>query len=101
MVLAVGGPDVTEAANGEDALDALAAGPRPDAVLLDIRMPGIDGWEVLRRVRADPSLEGLPVVVFTAHLAAREDAPNGADFDRLVTKPFDPDDLLGAVEAVM
>jgi CheY-like chemotaxis protein len=102
MVLSVGGHDVVEASTGEEALDALEIGPRPDAVLLDIRMPGIDGWEVLRRVRAHPTLSSLPVVVFTAHLSARED-PMGdlPAYDRFLTKPFEPDDLLGAVEEAM
>ena len=102
MVLKVGGHEVLEAASGEEALDALEVGPRPDAVLLDIRMPGIDGWEVLRRVRAHPLHSSLPVVVFTAHLSARED-PSGdlPSYDRFLTKPFEPDDLLGAIEEAM
>ena len=102
MILTVAGHDVAEASTGEEALAALEDGLKPDAVLLDIRMPGIDGWEVLRRVRAHPRLSTLPVVIFTAHLSARED-PGGdlPSYDRFLTKPFDPDELLGAVEEVM
>ena len=100
LVLTTGGHDVLEAASGEEALASLANGARPDAVLLDIRMPGIDGWEVLRRLRADPDLEALPVVIFTAHLSARDEAPT-ATYSHFLTKPFEPDELLGAVESAM
>ena len=100
LVLTTGGHEVLEAASGEEALASLATGPRPDAVLLDIRMPGIDGWEVLRRLRADPDLEALPVVIFTAHLSARDEAP-AASYSHFLTKPFEPDELLGAVESAM
>src|SRR5882757_1977944 len=73
VVLTSAGYDVIEASSGEEALAALSDDVLPDAVLLDIRMPGIDGWETLRRLRADKS--ALPVVIFTAHLAAAKDAP--------------------------
>jgi two-component system, response regulator len=64
------------ARSGEQALEllgraALAAGPLPDLVLLDLRMPGMDGFEVLRRVRGDDRLRALPVVALTS--SERED----------------------------
>jgi CheY-like chemotaxis protein len=73
-------PDVSVqldvARSGEQALEllgraALAAAPLPDLVLLDLRMPGMDGFEVLRRVRGDDRLRGLPVVALTS--SERED----------------------------
>jgi CheY-like chemotaxis protein len=54
--------EVVEAASGELALD-IASARRPALVVLDIMLPGIDGWEVLRRLRSDPELADVPVVV--------------------------------------
>ncbi len=93
---------VKEVTSGEEALAALHAGEAPDVLLLDVRMPGIDGWEVLREIRGDPSLESLPVVVFTADMGARSEAPSVLRAgDVLITKPFQADDLLRAVQAAV
>lgn len=101
VILNSAGYDVDEAESGEEAL-AHIRDQVPDAVLLDVRMPGIDGWEVLRQLRGRPSLESLPVVVFTAHVTARDEAPETLrDYEHLVTKPFQPDDLLRAIEAAI
>src|SRR3979411_2113173 len=62
LVLTSAGYDVIEAESGEAALAHLEGDQRPDAVLLDVRMRGIDGWETLRRLRNDPSASDLPVV---------------------------------------
>jgi CheY-like chemotaxis protein len=68
-------------------------------VLLDVRMPGIDGWEVLRQLRSNEDGPVVPVVVFTAHLLARDDAPpEWRSYEHFLTKPFRPDELLEAVE---
>ena len=97
VVLSSAGYDVREAASGEEALEQLTGDELPDAVLLDVRMPGIDGWETLQRLRKDQT--ELPVVIFTAHLAAREDAPHPwKEYEHFLTKPFNPDALLGAVK---
>ena len=99
MVLQVDGFDVDEVATGEAALEALDR-QRPDLLLLDVRLPGIGGWEVLHRVRADPALSGLPVVLFTADLGASSEAPEHLEAGEvLLTKPFRADDLLAAVRA--
>lgn len=99
VVLTSGGHEVLEAESGEAALALLERGPTPDVILVDLRMPGIDGWELLSRVRGDPALENLPVVVFTAHMAARDEAPQELrGYEHLITKPFKPDELLSAVE---
>jgi CheY-like chemotaxis protein len=98
LVLASAGYEVIEADSGEAALAHLQGDHRPDAVLLDVRMRGIDGWETLRRLRTDPSQSDLPVVIFTAQLSASKDAPNPwKDYEHFLTKPFDPDGLLAAV----
>jgi len=98
VVLTSAGYDVIEAESGEAALAALEGDPRPDAVLLDLRMRGIDGWETLRRLRKEPSASTLPVVIFTAQLSSASEAPRPwKDYEHFLTKPFDPDGLLEAV----
>jgi two-component system cell cycle response regulator DivK len=67
LVLEMAGHEVVEAATGEEGL-ALARRVRPDAVLTDMSLPGlIDGYEVTRRMRADPELKDLPILAITAH----------------------------------
>jgi two-component system OmpR family response regulator len=95
VVLRSAGHEVAEAASGEEAL-ALLASRRPDAMLLDVRMPGMGGWAVLDHVRKVH--HDLPVVVFTADVSARTDAPGPwRPADHLLVKPFGPDQLLAAV----
>jgi CheY-like chemotaxis protein len=102
LVLTSAGYEVIEAESGEAALAHLESDRRPDAVLLDVRMQGIDGWETLRRLRKDPSGSDLPVVIFTAQLSAASDAPKPwKDYEHFLTKPFDPDGLLEAVRAAI
>jgi CheY-like chemotaxis protein len=99
MVLTAADFEVWEVPSGEAALAELADGRSPDVVLLDLRMPGLDGWQVLRHLRSDPGLVDLPVVVFTADLDGRAEA--SAELrpgDVLITKPFQADDLLQAVQ---
>jgi CheY-like chemotaxis protein len=65
MMLEAEGHDVTLVGSGEDAL-AYLAGNRPRLVIVDVSLPGISGLDVLRHVRADPNLRGVPVIVDTA-----------------------------------
>jgi putative two-component system response regulator len=102
LVLGAAEFDVMEVDSGASAMAELEAGRTPDVILLDVRMPGLDGWAMLRRLRADPKLEHLPVVVFTADMSARSEAPAELrDGDVLITKPFQADDLLHAVQAAV
>jgi CheY-like chemotaxis protein len=85
--------DVRDYESGPAALDALAAaaaGARlPDVVLTDIDMPGMDGLEVLRRIRDTPALTGLPVVALTAHaMRGYREQLLAAGFDGYVSKPI-------------
>jgi len=101
LVLTSAGFTVLEASSGEEALSLLDSEPAPDAVLLDVRMKGIDGWETLSRLRGS-SERHPPVVIFTADLSARQDAPGEwKDYEHFITKPFEPDRLLAAVNEAM
>jgi CheY-like chemotaxis protein len=71
---------------------------RPDAVVLDIRLPGIDGLAVLAHVRSSASLEAIPVVLCSAHATGNPLDVSGADgLTTFVEKPFHPDRLVAAV----
>ena len=93
-----GAHEICEFANGAGALAAFAAA-RPDLVLLDISLPGMDGLEILAHIRADAALAGLRVIALTAHaMAGDREKYLGAGFDDYVTKPIiDETVLLGAI----
>lgn len=96
------GYEVTTAADGASALRA-AADRRPDAIFLDVLMPGLDGWAVLRELKAaDARLADVPVVMVTA-LSQSEERLRGAieGAVRYLTKPFHPRDLLSALDDVL
>jgi CheY-like chemotaxis protein len=82
------GHEVRTAADGAAALDCLSNGWAPCVIFMDLRMPGMDGWELTRRLRADSRWRDLPVVVVAAHFRIdREAAEIGAA--AWLQKPFD------------
>lgn len=86
--------DVVEYESGPEALAGIAADV-PALVLLDISLPGMDGTEVLRRLREDPELLRLPVIALTAHaMAGDREKYLGMGFDAYVTKPIVDENLL-------
>ncbi|MBT8198564.1 MAG: response regulator [Acidimicrobiia bacterium] len=93
--------DLHAAADGYEAVEAISR-LRPDVVVLDIGLPGIDGWEVLERLRADPETALARVLVLTAHaepeVAAQAVAATADDF---MTKPFKPGVLKASVERLL
>ena len=92
-ILEAGGYSVAEAADGTQALELARQNP-PDIVLLDIMMPGIDGYEVARQLKADVATKAIPVVMVTA-LDDRESRLRGleAGAEEFVTKPVDRNEL--------
>lgn len=93
------GHEVTTASNGAEALERIRQW-RPDAVLLDLMMPGVDGWEFLNQYRLDASCRGIPLAVLSA-------APNALTaLDEpgvlaVVPKPFELNALLDTVETLI
>ena len=88
------GWEMEEAENGTDALAKLETG-RFDYVLLDISMPGMDGEEVCRRIRANDAIKHLLVIAYTAHaLESERQRIMGAGFNDIVIKPVTMDTLL-------
>lgn len=95
------GYSVDEAKDGKEALEKLQQ-IKPDLVILDIMMPYVDGFEVLRRMRKDPELANIPVIMLTAK--GGEDDPKTAlelGANGFLTKPFSPIKLLEEVRRVI
>ncbi|MEA3510632.1 MAG: response regulator [Actinomycetota bacterium] len=95
------GADMRFAEDGLIGLDA-ARKMVPDAIILDIGLPGLDGWEVLSQLRSAPETVDIRVLVLTAHAQpemADRAAAGGAD--AFMTKPFRPSDLRDSVEALL
>jgi CheY-like chemotaxis protein len=92
-VLRLAGFDVTTAANGAEALAILARGP-VGAILLDLRMPVLDGWSFLRHRASDPDLSATPVIILSGEPL---DTAVAASADLWLTKPFDESGLIAAV----
>jgi len=89
--------EVIEAVDGEAGL-AAAAAHRPDLVLMDIQLPGIDGYEVTRRLKADTLLRAIPVIAVTSYaLAGEADTARAAGCDAYIPKPYSPRELLAKV----
>ena len=77
-LLITAGFDLIEAENGEDAV-ALAQASRPNLILMDIQLPLLDGYEATRRIKADPDLKSIPIIVVTSYaLSGDEEAPGSA-----------------------
>ena len=91
---------VVQASSGKEALQVIMGAEPPDMVLLDIMMPDMDGYEVLRRIRQHPPTASIPVIFLTA-LASRQDERLGMDLGAIdyLTKPVDPEQVLQRVEA--
>jgi DNA-binding response OmpR family regulator len=95
------GMDVLEAADGRTGLD-LARDQQPDVVLLDVMMPGLDGWRVAEELLDDDRTRGIPIIFLTARAEFRDRARGldigGVDY---VTKPFNPLDLAQLVRGLL
>jgi len=88
---------VAEARSGAEAID-VARRVQPNIILMDLSMPGMDGWEATRRLRADPATGNTIIVAVTAHAFSREqEAARAAGCDVVISKPFDLSALADAL----
>ena len=93
---------VDGANGGKEGLEAMRRDP-PDAVLLDIMMPEMDGWEVYKEMQSDDNLKDIPVIIVTARNSSFEEiiARERAGVSDYVTKPFLPNDLRKSLAQVL
>jgi DNA-binding response OmpR family regulator len=91
------GWEVLPASNAKDGFD-LAKAEKPDAILLDVMMPGVDGIETFRRLQADPETQNIPVLFVTSKLRLK-DPKNQLDLSKakIISKPFDFEKLANQI----
>ncbi len=95
------GFDLIEAGDGESGV-ALAAQAKPDLILMDMQLPVIDGYEAVRRIKANPALKATPVIAVTSYaLVGDEEKARAAGCDAYVAKPFSPRQLLAKVRELL
>jgi two-component system cell cycle response regulator DivK len=89
--------EIMEAESGEAALEAVAK-QRPDLILMDIQLPGMDGYEARRRIKADPALRSITIIAVTSYaLSGEEQKARAAGYDEYVPKPYSPRQLLAKI----
>ncbi len=99
--LTFSGFEVAEAADGIEALDKAFA-LRPDLIVMDLSLPGLDGWEATRRIKDDARTRDIPVVAVTGHaLTGHEKKAKDAGCDAFLPKPCQPQDLLETARRLM
>jgi CheY-like chemotaxis protein len=99
--LAFSGLRVAEAANGHEALEQATA-LMPDLIVMDLSLPGMDGWEATRRLKEDPRTKNILVMALTGHaLAGHSKGAIEAGCDAFVTKPCLPDRLLEEIQRML
>jgi two-component system cell cycle response regulator DivK len=96
-LLTSAGYELIEAVDGEAGV-RLAGRERPDLILMDIQLPVLDGYEATRRIKADPELRPIPIVVVTSYALSGDDQKAiAAGCDAYVAKPFSPRELLATI----
>jgi CheY-like chemotaxis protein len=95
------GFDVLMAADAKEGL-SMARAQSPDLILMDMRLPDIDGWNATRQLKADDSTRQIPVIALTAHAMDRDrDLALAAGCDDFDTKPVELDRLIGKINALI
>lgn len=98
LILRHYGFEVEEASSGEEAIE-LAKSRRPSLVLMDIGLPGIDGWQTGRILKSDPETTDIPLIAFSARVESTADLAGRATFDGYICKPVSPLELARRVGA--
>ncbi len=97
-LLTANGFDLIEAGTGEEGV-AAAVREKPDLILMDIQLPGLDGYEATRQIRANPDLKQTPIIAVTSYALSGDDKKAfAAGCDGYVTKPFSPRQLLAKIK---
>jgi CheY-like chemotaxis protein len=95
------GYELVMALDGEQAI-ALAGSEAPDLILMDISLPGVDGWEATRRLKAMPDTQSIPIIALTAHaMAGDREKCLDAGCDDYDTKPVEFPRLLGKIQGLL
>ena len=95
------GYDVVEAHSGVEAI-ACVEKERPDLIVLDVMMPGMNGLEVCRKLKSDPQYQSIKIVLLTAKDQQKDkELGKEAGADAYMTKPFEPDDIIGKVKSLV
>ena len=102
MLLKLDGYEPRVASTREEIVTALRAAPTPDAILLDVNLPGTDGFDILARIRQHPGLRAVPVIMLTAQ-SSRKDVLRGLSggANGYITKPFEHEALTKSLRAVL
>ena len=96
-LLASAGYEMSEALTGEEGV-AMARTHRPDLILMDVQLPKLDGYEATRRIKADPALQSIPIIMVTSYALSGDDIKAyEAGCDGYVTKPYSPRELLAKI----
>jgi CheY-like chemotaxis protein len=98
LILRHFGYHVEEAANGDDAVE-MARELQPSLVLMDIGMPGLDGWQASRLLKADPHTSRIPLIAFSARVDSTADLAGRQTFDGYILKPVSPAELARRVQS--
>ena len=100
LVLLSAGYEVRETRDGSECL-ALARHQPPDLIMMDLSMPGLDGWGVFRELKTDQRTSTIPCIAVTAHAELDRSEALETGFSAYVSKPFSSDELLKTVAAVL
>jgi len=95
------GYDIVEASDGIEGV-AKARSARPDIILMDIQLPGLDGYEAIREIKADPNHKSTPIIAVSSFaMKGDEEKARASGCDSYVTKPYSPVKLLGLIRSFL
>jgi two-component system, cell cycle response regulator DivK len=101
LILQNAGHTVVSVGDGASAV-CVAVITQPDAILMDLSLPQLDGWEATRRLKANPATRDIPVIAFTAHILPSDlDRARAAGCATVIAKPFEIDVFLAQIDALL
>ena len=87
--------------NSLNAYESLEKGLKPDVILVDLKMPGMNGKELVQKIRSNPDLAYIPVTIITGSIPSEEVLPTKDSYQALILKPFDIQELIDTVEKLI